>query len=163
MKWLPFQLRNNIPVEGVPKGGTPESRAGARMKAAGAVVGINFTGMTDRYPNTLAAHALLEYAAKEAPEKQDMLQEVLFRHYFTDGLFPAGENLKAAATEAGLDGAAALKYASVEENQAAVQAAARRNAQSGISGVPFFIIDGKPVFSGAQPPEAFVEAFDECD
>eukprot|EP00957_Ditylum_brightwellii_P090075 6859814-Ditylum_brightwellii.AAC.1 len=29
-----------------------------------------------------------------------------------------------------------------------------------ISGVPFFIVDGKYELSGAQPPEAFLEIFD---
>lgn len=86
----------------------------------------------------------------------------MFRHYFTDGRFPAGENLAAAATEAGIDGPAARCFAESDKNQAAAQAAAQRNAASGVTGVPYFIVNGKPAFSGAQPPEAFVEAFQEC-
>ena len=129
------------------------------MKAAGDAVGINFTGLTDRYPNTLAAHALLAFAAETAPEKQNVLQEILFRHYFTDGRYPAGDNLSAAAAEAGLDPAQALSYAESSARQAEAAAAARANAQRGISGVPFFIINGKPEFSGAQPPNAFVDIF----
>jgi predicted DsbA family dithiol-disulfide isomerase len=159
VRWLPFLLRNNIPQEGVEKGGTPESRVPPRMRAAGDAVGIKFTGLTDRYPNTLAAHALLAYAAETAPEKQSALQEVLFRHYFTDGRYPAGENLSDAAAEVGLDGAQALSYAEAPSRQAEAAAAARANSQRGISGVPFFIINGKPEFSGAQPPGVFVDIF----
>jgi predicted DsbA family dithiol-disulfide isomerase len=154
-------LRHNIPKDGVPKGGTPESRAGARMKAAGQQVGIDFTGLCDRYPNTLAYHALLKYAEETQPKKQNVLADILFRHYFTDGRYPAGENLAAAATEAGLDGPEARRYAEDEDNQAAVAAEARANAQRGISGVPFFIINGEPAFSGAQQPGAFVEIFEQ--
>jgi predicted DsbA family dithiol-disulfide isomerase len=152
-------LRNNIPPEGVPKGGTPESRAGARMKAMGERVGINFTGMTDRYPNTLAAHALLAFAAETAPELQNTLQEILFRHYFTDGRYPAGDNLRDAATEAGLDGEKALAYAESAERQSEAAVAARANSRRGITGVPFFIVNGEPAFSGAQPASVFIDVF----
>ena len=51
--------------------------------------------------------------------------------YFTDGLYPAGANLAAAATEAGLDGAAARAFAEDPANKAAVAVEARRNAMSG--------------------------------
>merc|ERR1712023_328041 len=88
-----------------------------RLRAVGQAVGIDFTGACDRAPNSIEAHALMAFAAEVAPEKQNTLQEVLFRHYFTDGLYPAGENLAAAATEAGLDGKAALAYAQDPQNK----------------------------------------------
>ena len=110
VRWLPFQLRPNVPPEGVLKGGTPETRVGARMKAAGEAVGISFTGKCDRYPNSLPVHALLRYAAEVAPAKQSELQEVLFRHYFTDGRLPSGDNLADAAREVGIDADAAQRH-----------------------------------------------------
>ena len=100
-----------MPPEGVPKQGKGAENVNPRLRAAGEAVGINFTGACDRAPNSTEAHALLAYAAKVSPDKQNALQEVLFRHYFTDGLYPAGANLAAAATEAGLDGAAAQAFA----------------------------------------------------
>jgi predicted DsbA family dithiol-disulfide isomerase len=36
-----------------------------------------------------------------------------------------------------------------------------KSQERGVSGVPFFIINGRYGFSGAQPPETFVAAFDE--
>jgi len=124
-------------------------------------VGIDFTGACDRAPNTLEAHALLAYAAEVAPDKQSDLQEVLFRHYFTDGRYPSGSNLEAAATEAGLDGEAALAYAQDEKNKARVVEEARRNS-SGISGVPFFRFNGEDAFSGAQPPAVIREMIEQA-
>lgn len=159
IKWLPFQLRPNIPPEGHEKGGTPESRVGARIKSAGDAVGIKFTGKCDRYPNTLAAHALLKYADMTAPDKQNALQEILFRQYFTDGIYPSGDALSAAAAEAGLDAEAARAFAEKRENQLHVQNEAIANSQRGISGVPYFFVNGKPAFSGAQPPSAFTRLF----
>ena len=43
------------------------------------------------------------------------------RHYFTDGLYPDATNLKAAAEEAGLDGAAAVAFAEDQEEQRKVR------------------------------------------
>ena len=50
------------------------------------------------------AHTLLAFAERDAGrEAQNKLQEILFRHYFTDGRYPDEGNLRAAAVEAGLD------------------------------------------------------------
>lgn len=101
--WRPFFLRPEMPMGGHPKApNTPDNpRAGARMKSAGAAVGIDFTGLTDRYPNTLLGHCLLKYVEADAA-MQDRLSEILFRHYFTDGRYPDESNLRLAATEAGV-------------------------------------------------------------
>ena len=73
-------------------------------------VGIDFTGLCDRYPNTLLAHCLLKYTEEDAAV-QDKLSEILFRHYFTDGLYPDGANLRKAAVEAGIaDVEAAMSF-----------------------------------------------------
>ena len=51
-----------------------------RLKAVGQAVGIEFTGKCDRYPNTLRAHALLEYASEvDGGRKQNDLMEVMFK------------------------------------------------------------------------------------
>jgi len=158
---LPFLLRPQIPAEGVPKNGKGLQNVNPRLRDAGAAVGINFTGNCDRVPNSVEAHALLQYAAMVAPAKQNKLQEILFRHYFTDGLYPSGTNLAAAATECGLDGVAALAFAQDPENKAAVVEEARVNAQT-TSGVPFFRIGGEDAFSGAQSPSAILELIEEA-
>ena len=55
-------------------------RVNPRLKSAGQAVGIDFTGKCDRYPNTLRAHALLEYASElDGGQKQNDLAEVMFQ------------------------------------------------------------------------------------
>lgn len=132
------------------------------MRAAGKAVGIEFTGKCDRYPNSLGVHALLKWAGEVAPAKQSALKEVLFRQYFTDGLYPDGPNLEAAAIEVGLDGAAARSAAEAEENQRTVAEEARQISRMGVSGVPFFFVNGEPAFSGARPPAEFLRLFNEA-
>lgn len=161
VRWKPFFLRPDMPMEGKDKGGTPETRVPARLKQVGASVGIDFSGLTDRYPNTTAAHALLSWAEETAgPQKQNELAEITFRHYFTDGLYPNVENLVAAAAEAGLDGEAARVAVTSNVRLEAVKLEA--NKYRGCGGVPFFVVNGEPVFSGAQPPNVFESIFEDA-
>lgn len=171
VKWRPFLLRPSIPEEGVEKPpATPgnrfpgdNGRVNPRLKAAGSKVGIDFTGLTDRYPNTVAAHALMDYALeKHGTEVQNHVSEILFRHYFTDGLYPDLTNLKVAAAEAKMDADAAIAYASQTDVQDRVRREAAAASRSGVSGVPFFYVNGQPAFSGAQPVESFVQLLSEA-
>ena len=77
--WRPFLLRPNTPLEGTPKApDTPDNpRVGARMKQAGATVGIDFTGKCDRAPNSVGAHTLIKFL--EGKPGQNQLAEILFR------------------------------------------------------------------------------------
>eukprot|EP00961_Rhodomonas_salina_P049284 661910-Rhodomonas_salina.1 len=57
-------------------------------------VGIDFTGKCDRTPSTIWAHCLLQHALDtQGAEMQNKLSEVIFRAYFTDGLYPDVDNL----------------------------------------------------------------------
>lgn len=159
VEWLPFFLRNNIPEEGVLKPGGPgPHQVGARIKAAGESANINFTGMCDRFPNTAKAHAAMTFALETAgPEVQNTLQEVLFRHYFTDGKYPDTANVVEAAVEAGLPGAQVREVLESKKYDTKVKQEAAEVSSSGVTGVPYFFINGKPKFSGAQPPQALIE------
>jgi len=164
VRWLPFLLRPDMPIDGRAKApDTPDNpRTGARLKAAGKAVGIDFTGKTDRYPNTVMAHALLSYALEaKGSAVQDTLSEVLFRHYFTDGKYPNETNLLSAAKEVGLDEAgsrAALRDTILQQK---VKKEAQEHSRRGINGVPYFFVNGNPAFSGAHDPSSFVSAFEQ--
>jgi len=152
-----------MPENGKSKGPPPPGRSDhapqGRLKTIGDQVGIQFTGKTDRYPNSIKAHTLMAFAERSAGRaKQNELQEVLFRHYFTDGRYPDEENLRAAANEVGLNDDEAMQAVADKQQQEAARQEALQASRAGVSGVPFFIIDGKPFGSGAQPPEAFVAA-----
>jgi predicted DsbA family dithiol-disulfide isomerase len=197
VSWEPYFLRPNMPEEGIEKApNTPDNpRVGARMKQAGASVGIDFTGKCDRYfwnhfmltlcrhnvtksllnsltrlliyraPNTMKAHCLSEYIKDtHGTEVQNQFQEKLFEMYFTTGLYPDIDNLTALATTIGLseeDVAKARRVLESGELETTVASKASRFSRQ-IQGVPFFIINGEPAFSGAQNVETFVSVFNEC-
>lgn len=159
MEWAPFLLRPNLPEEGEEKpGGAGPHQVGDRLRQAGQAARINFTGLCGRRPNTVKAHALLAHALETSgAAKQDQLQEVLFRQYFTDGKYPDVANLVAAAEEVGLSGSEARTVLEDGRYEARVKREAAQASSSGISGVPYFFFNGKPAFSGAQPPSSFLQ------
>jgi len=160
VEWAPFLLRPNEPEAGTPKPGGPgPHQVNDRLRQVGQAAGVNFTGLCPRAPNTVKAHALLTFALEKAGAgTQNQVQEILFRQYFTDGKYPDVDNLVAAAEESGLSGAevrAALEDRRYEDR---VRREATQASRSGISGVPFFLFNGKPGFSGAVPAEQVLEA-----
>lgn len=156
-------LRPGIPEEGVPKApNTPNNpRVGVRMQSAGAAVGIDFTGKCDRVPNTLLAHCLLDYVLEaHGAAKQNEVQEGIFKSYFTDGLYPDSSNLVTVGEKSGLEKIeveAALRDADRMER---VRWEIEQNSRQVRGGVPFFVFNGRPAFSGAQDPSTFHEIFD---
>ena len=88
--------------------------------------------------------------------------EVIFRHYFTDGKYPHAAHLEEAAREAGVtDVPAALAAAADSSNQAEARREALSYSAQGVSGVPCFLFNGRPAFSGAQPPAVFKQIISE--
>ena len=61
--------------------------------------------------------------------------------------------------EAGMDRLMTQGLQTGNEGLNAIQEANERARQIGIEGMPFFIINGEIMFSGAQPPETFSSAF----
>jgi predicted DsbA family dithiol-disulfide isomerase len=162
VRWHPFLLRPNMPLGGIEKApDTPENpRVNYRMKQIGVDVGIDFTGKCDRSPNTVLAHCLLDFAlSSDGPKKQNEVQELIFNAYFTLGIYPDLDNLLKIASEASISTAQAKKHMIDPEIQTKVAEEARVYSQQGVNGVPYFFVNGEPLFSGAQDVNKFVEAF----
>merc|ERR1711890_165121 len=93
----------------------------------------------DRFPNSTKAHAAMTFALEAAgPEVQNKLQEVLFRHYFTDGKYPDIPNLVDAAVEVGLPEAETREALESKRYEPRVKQQAAEVSSSGVSGVPYF-------------------------
>jgi len=161
IQWLPFLLRTNMPWEGRQKAPNTKDnpRVGARLKAAGERSGVDFTGKCDVYPNTILAHALLNMAKEEGKVDQDKLGILLIKAYFTDGHDVASvDNLVKWGGEAGLDESKVRSHLEDKETRRE-EILEEVRKYTGISGVPFFFINGKRAFSGAQGSDAFIKQF----
>lgn len=138
------------------KGISPESAREMldRVTGVAADAGLAYRFDILKHTNTVKAHELLHFAKENG--KQLELAEVLMSAYFLEGKHVGrDDDLIALAVEVGLDEAEAREALSSQRFRAAVRADQEQARQFGITGVPFFVIDGKYGVSGAQPVEAF--------
>ena len=119
--------------------------------------GLEFDFERVRHTNTVKAHQLLHHA--RANDLQPQAVERLMSAYFIEGRHLGHDDeLADLAAELGLDRADVLRSLRDGEHLDAVHADQRRAREYGITGVPFFVIDGRYGLSGAQPAETFLAA-----
>ncbi|MEI7447018.1 MAG: DsbA family protein, partial [Burkholderiales bacterium] len=88
------------------------------------------------------------------------LVEALFRAYFVENRYIGDRaELAAIAGEAGFDAQAARAMLDADDGAGAIAAADRRARALGITGVPFFIMDGKLGVSGAAGTDTLLDAW----
>lgn len=174
--WMPFQLNPQLPAEGMSRQDYVVQKFGAaraqdiyaRVAAVGAEYGIAFAfDRIARQPNTIAVHSLIALAAAAGPqadELQDRIKEAFLHAYFLDGVdLTKTENLVAIATAAGLDRAKVEQCLADPQSRQAVEKEDQRARAIGVEGVPFFIFNGKLAVSGAQGPEALLDAMRQAE
>lgn len=158
--WRPYQLDPTIPPGGVDrrayvarKFGGREDEIYARIGQAGREVGLDFRfDRIARSPNTLDAHRLIRWSWSAG--RQDAIVERLFAAFFDQGLDIGDRDvLVACAEEAGMDGAIVRGLLAGDADAEAVRAEVEQAREGGVTGVPFFIVDGRMGVPGAQPPE----------
>jgi predicted DsbA family dithiol-disulfide isomerase len=171
VRWHAFQLNPDMPREGIDRRTYRVQKFGnwersleldARVATAGRGEGIafNFDRMA-RTPNTLDAHRILWLADERGV--QDAVVEALFLAYFTDGRDLSDRvTLAEIAAEAGLDRVEVDGLLTGDGGLDVVRAGEERARRLGVSGVPFFVVNGRVGLSGAQPPERFRQAFEQA-
>ena len=160
VRYHSFFLDPDVPAGGRDFKAHMLAKGGGRMTLAdfftapterGAAVGLTFDfDAIERAPNTMLSHRLVWLTPE--PLRGAML-DAIYAAYFEFGRDIGDlDVLVALAGEVGLDAettrAALLGDAAEDQVLADVDYA----RQAGISGVPFFIFNGKYAFSGAQPP-----------
>jgi len=169
VRWLPFQLNPDLPESGIPRAEYIKRKWGSRgggnysrVAGVGATVGIPFAfDKIEVQPNTLMAHRLLHYAEQHA--RQDEVSEELFRAYFIEGANLTDiDTLAEVAAKAGLDRKAVAAYLASDADRDLIAASDVDARNAGIGGVPFFIFNRKIGVSGAQDPEALLEAKEQA-
>ena len=172
VRWRPYQLNPELPVEGVDRkalmaekfGADPDRLAGmhaALMKQA-AEDGLDLKfDQIEKSPNTNAAHRLITWAEIEG--KGPQVAEAVMRAYFTD-LRDIGDVrvLTAIGAENGMDAGAVGRRFEQGAGKDFVDQACDTAMRSGIQGVPFMIFADKIAVSGAHPPEELVKALDKA-
>jgi predicted DsbA family dithiol-disulfide isomerase len=131
-------------------------QASEQMTERAAADGLEFRFDVIRGGNTFDAHRLLHLAKGHGLQPE--MKERLLRATFTEGLPIADKpTLVRLATEVGLPAARVQAVLDGDAYADAVRADERQAARYGITGVPFFVADGKYAVSGAQPPEVLLQ------
>ncbi|WP_173931851.1 DsbA family oxidoreductase [Chelativorans sp. Marseille-P2723] len=169
VRWRPFQLDPSIPREGLEresymlaKFGNREriDAAHERLRELGAAAGIPFDFSAIRIaPNTLDSHRVIRWAGTLSEDVQSRLVSRLFGLYFEEGA-NIGDHavLSDAARHAGMDADSVMKLLATNAGRTEVEAEIAASNRMGITGVPCFLLEGRYVLTGAQPPETLADA-----
>ena len=171
VRWRPYQLDETIPPEGLDRQAYMRAKfpdqaqldaVHQRLAAYGAELGLAFDfAAIRRSPNTFDAHRLIRWAGESG--HQDAVVDRLFKAYFEQGVDIGDiDALAKLAGECGMDaGVVREKFASADDREA-TRAEIAHWRRAGVSGVPFFIFDGRLAVAGAQSSETLAAAMVEA-
>ena len=170
LAWHPFMLNPDMPREGMDRRAYLEAKFGGREAAAAVYARIDEAaraagldldlGAIARTPSTLDAHRLIHWAGIE--KRQTPIATRLFAAYFREGR-DIGERavLVGIAEGAGMDGTMVERLLASEADEEEVRARDAHARGRGVSGVPTFVVGGRHVVVGAQPPELWAQVIGE--
>jgi predicted DsbA family dithiol-disulfide isomerase len=122
-----------------------------------AAEGLDYDMAALQHTRTIKAHQLLHLA--KANGLQVQMKERLLSAYFTEGRHVGHDDeLADLAVEVGLDRQRVLDALDEGTYLPDVEADIEQAAAYGISGVPYYVIDGRYGVSGAQAPDTFAQA-----
>ena len=132
-----------------------------QMTATAAAEDLEFRFDRVRGGNTFDAHRLLHLARERGVQQQ--VKEALDLGTFRDGLSVSDpDELTAVVVAAGLDEAEVREVLAGDRYATDVRADEQQARAFGITGVPFFVLDGKFGVSGAQPTEHVARVLDHA-
>ncbi|WP_300691129.1 DsbA family oxidoreductase [Chryseobacterium sp.] len=145
------------------KKGFPEAQASqmiSQVAQMGKGAGIDFNFEKALITNTFSAHRLLHLAKKH--NKSNEMEEALFIAHFIDGKNVGdAEVLVSLAENVGIDKEEAMQAVTSDQLDYEVNQDIMEARNNGVSGVPFFVLNGKYAVSGAQPVEVFENALQQ--
>ncbi|MEL6525635.1 MAG: DsbA family oxidoreductase, partial [Chloroflexota bacterium] len=166
----PFFLNANIPAEGADFAQYMLAKGNYRMaledfftapREMGKQAGITFNFEAIEYAvNTLHAHRLVSFVPED---KQPALIDALYAAYFEHGQNVGDVDVLAdLAASLGHDRAEMYTRLMSDESKDIVQKSMYRARQIGITGVPFFVMNERLAFSGAQPAETILRVMKQA-
>ena len=170
ISWEPYQINPTICFDGLERKQYLEEKFGDNNRAyqiqnsllrSGNEAGIKFSFEKIKVtPNTLNSHRLIHFGSKKKIELGELIDN-LFVAFFVEGKDIGNiEILSKIAHKNGLDSIAVSNYFNTDEDRRLILDKEQTLRRSGIQSVPCYIIDGRYMISGAQPPEVFHQIFD---
>ena len=170
--WRSFELDPNSPSISpgqlndmlAKKMGVSTERAAAmnaQVTTLAAEEGLEFNLEQARHGDTFDAHRLIHLADEHG--LQAVAKERLLHAYFSEGKAIGDvDTLVALGVELGLNADDVRAALEGDTFASAVRGDEERAQMLGITGVPFFVLDGKYGVSGAQPTQTFLKALNQA-
>lgn len=167
--WLPYELNPDMPDEGMDRTAYLDAKFGpgkrkeieVRLSEAALESGVTFNwGKVTRSVNSRRAHMLV--AAASTVQQGSEMTAALFKAYWQDGRDIGDlETLVAIAVEQGFEEQAARDELENDELRETIIGLEAHAQKVGVTGVPFFIVDGKLAVSGAQTGDVWAQVFQQ--
>ena len=131
-----------------------------RVVEMAASVGLEYNFDRAVVANSLYAHRVIQLAKEKGLD--DVIEEIFFRAYFTDGKdLSSVETLIELGEEAGLEATEIRAAIDSEELAYRVSQDIQEGVKLGFRGVPFFVFDRKYGISGAEPIQVFIDTLNQ--
>ena len=167
--WKPYQLDPTIPPEGKDRKAYMLAKFGSedrlkqihdRIVPLGAAEGIDFAFDAIKIAaNTLDAHRVIRWAASAGDGVQDRVTKALFAANFEKGEYIGDHAVLARiAGENGMDETIVAGLLATDADKDSVQAEIENAQRMGVTGVPFFVLEGKSAVTGAQDTAVLADA-----
>jgi len=172
VNWYPYQINPDIPTDGQSFDQYIEARFGSidaiqpvldRLQDEGRDLGIDYRfDRLTRIPNTLGIHQFLQVAENERADVMRLVDE-LMSAYLTDGEDIDDRDLIVTLGEKyGLRSDIVVPALNDEKTRDTVLAREQQIRDSGMSGVPAYLMNRRLLLVGAQEVSSIVEGFDRA-
>ena len=167
--WRPFQLNPDMPKGGMNRKEYLERKFGPERAAQfykqiedtalAAGLDVRFD-LIETTPNTFDAHRLIRWSRTTG--SQTALVNQLFVRYFERGEDLGDRDLLIEVGESvGMERDVVQRLYEGDADRELLETEEKTAREIGVNGVPTFIVAGKHVVTGAQPPELWVNVLDE--
>ncbi|PQM39448.1 uncharacterized protein Pyn_14414 [Prunus yedoensis var. nudiflora] len=165
LRWHPFQIDPEVPKEGTYKREFYDTKMSADVaevfnsRMADIFSSHDMTYKIDGLTgNSIESHRLIYFAGLQDRDKQHDLVDEICLGYFTDGRFIGDRDyLLECAEKIEIEGAEEFLD---DPNKELTEVKEELKKYSEVKGIPYFVINGKEEFAGAQPTEVFLAAFE---
>lgn len=170
--WYPFQINPGMPDSGMPfeeylskNFGDPDTLQPAmdQLIAAGVEQGIEFRfDRITHVPNTLNAHRLMNLAEQQSADTSSLADNILSSFFALGHDISDPDVLAELGNDAGLGTTEILTTLEDERSKSIVLSQEAQVRQSGVTGVPDFLINKRLLVIGPHRTESLVNVFDRA-
>ncbi|MEX2521001.1 MAG: DsbA family oxidoreductase [Paracoccaceae bacterium] len=169
ISWRPFQLNPDMPKGGMNRRDYLVAKFGPenattfykRIEDHAQEAGLDVRfDLIERTPNTFDAHRLIRWS-RTTGAQTELVNQLFLRYFVRGDDIGDRELLLDAAESIGMERDVVRRLFESDADRELVETEEATAREIGVNGVPTFVVAGKHVLTGAQPPELWERVLDE--